>query len=425
MAYPSLWKLRYTDRAHYDEIYQARFRHPDTLHLDLTIHDHPAFLCQTAEVFQLIFRIQKANERVLLLRHAAGLPAMALAQFTRKCLVDEVVLTNDIEGVNSTRREIHDVLDRCQDTRSRLRFQGLVRQYAALQQRAELPLATCQDLRALYDDLVLREVLAEDPKDAPDGKIFRKGPVSVTNAAQKEIHQGVYPESALIQGMEQALAFLHDETVNPFLRISGFHYLFGYLHPFYNGNGRLSRFLSSYLLSRELDPLVGYRLSYTIKAHIRDYYEAFKLCNDPRNRGDLTPFVLTFLSLLAEAMDQLEAALRRRADDLAHCRAQLEQDPLLSQEKYRPLVLLLLQAGLFAEEGISTRDLLTHADISYTTLKTRLAQLDRRGLLQSHMVGREKFYRLDLQRFASDEDVAAISRRLLEKNRTAYEELKK
>ena len=49
------------------------------------------------------------------------------------------------------------------------------------------------------------------------------------------------------------------------------------IHPFVDGNGRTSRFISSYLLSKEFEFLIGFRLSYTIKEHIKDYYEEFLL----------------------------------------------------------------------------------------------------------------------------------------------------
>ena len=97
------------------------------------------------------------------------------------------------------------------------------------------------------------------------------------------------PESRIIETVEQSLSVLNDNDIDIFIRIAVFHYLFGYIHPFYDGNGRTSRFISSYLLSRELTPLIGFRLSYTIKENISKYYKAFEVCNDPHNKGELTP----------------------------------------------------------------------------------------------------------------------------------------
>ena len=62
---------------------------------------------------------------------------------------------------------------------------------------------------------------------------------------------------------------LNNDDINFLIRIAVFHYAFGYIHPFYDGNGRTSRFISSYLLSQRLEDLVSFRLSYTIKLNIK------------------------------------------------------------------------------------------------------------------------------------------------------------
>lgn len=123
-------------------------------------------------------------------------------------------------------------------------------------------------MRALYDKLVLDEVRADDPSHVPDGQFFRKGPVSVMNASHKPIHQGVEPESKIIELMNQGLIILADGAIPALVRVSVFHFLFAYIHPFYDGNGRTNRFISSYVLSRSFSPIVGYRLSYSVKEHI-------------------------------------------------------------------------------------------------------------------------------------------------------------
>lgn len=305
------------------------------------------------------------------------------------------MLSNDIEGVSSTRREISDVLDRVKP-QNKCRFLGLVNKYQKLQEDETVPLKCCKDIRAIYDELVLDEVLEENEKNAPDGEIFRKESVSVESVTGKTIHQGVYPESEIISTMESALSFLNNDGLDPLVRIAGFHYLFGYIHPFYDGNGRTSRFISSYLLSKELDPLIGYRLSYTIKENISDYYSAFKICNDVRNMGDVTPFVIIFLEILRKAMEQLKNALQERAEQFEHYDRLIKTNGTLHTEKNYSLSNLLLQAALFAESGINTKELLQVLDISRTTLKDRLDELEAHKYIISHKEGRVIYYKLNL-----------------------------
>lgn len=395
MSYITLKDLYYQHPEQHETLYHERFNGSDTIHLDFQIHDFPAFIVQNIKLYSILLDIQKTDKRI---RHLhADLPGIAIQQFAMRCLIDEIVITNDIEGVNSTRREIHAVLDKLEDKRQPVRFEGQVRKYLMLQNSQSISLNTSKDIRNIYNDLVLSEVKNEDPENAPDGHIFRRDSVSVTNSSQREIHRGVYPESKIIEYMESALSFLNDSRYEALIRISAFHYLFGYIHPFYDGNGRLSRFISSYLLSQELDPLIGYRLSYTVKERLKDYYGAFKTANDFHNNGDVTPFVLVFLSIVQESMRQLESALEKRSDQLAYYTALLKKTSPLSHEPYYTLAYFLLQAGLFSENGISTKDLIQYSKLSRSGLSNHLRVFESNNLLLSEKHGREKFYQLNLK----------------------------
>ena len=110
---------------------------------------------------------------------------------------------------------------------------------------------------------------------------------------------------------------LADEAIPALVRVSVFHFLFAYVHHFYNGNGRTNRFISSYVLSRSFSPIVGYRLSYSVKERIEKYYKGFSICEHPLNKGDITPFVISFSGLVDDAMESMLDSLRVKQSDLA------------------------------------------------------------------------------------------------------------
>lgn len=395
MGYKNLKKLYFQNKDLYEEEYKSRIASPYALHLDFQICDSPAFIMEVSEVLSPIIHLQRLNREIESV--CQELPGIAVTHFSKRCLIDEIVLTNSIEGVNSTRREIKEILDEFGKKDTQKRFYGLVNKYRMLQNKEALSLSTCEDIRNIYNELVLQEVIEEDKNDFPDGRIFRKDSVTVYNSAGKEIHQGIYPEDKLIKTMEQALCFLADDGYDVFIRIAGFHYLIGYIHPFYNGNGRLSRFISSYLLAQELHPLVGYRLSYTIKKNISDYYAAFEECNDFRNKGDLTPFVIMFLDVLTQALEQLLKALTERKIELYRYLQNVGESVL--GVKSKELLSYLVQASLFSELGISTLELLDVLGISRATLHNRLNSLKSISdqLVISQRDGKEKYYRANLK----------------------------
>lgn len=396
MGYTTLSDLYYKDRVAYDQQYQQRYEGQYTICLDFEINGHCAFFVQTPESYQMLTNILRMNQAVSNLCHA--LPPAAIHQFSRRCLIDEIVLTNSIEGVRSTRKEISDILDELEAKSHGKRFQGLVQKYNMLMTKQALPLKTCRDIRDIYDELALAEVAEEEPENIPDGKFFRKGPVSIYSPAQKEIHKGLYPEEKIIHAMEQALTFLNDGSCEILFRIAIFHYLLEYIHPFYDGNGRLGRFICSYLLSQELEPVTGYRISYTIKEQISSYYHAFTACNDPLNRGDLTPFLHMFLTVIQTSVEKLKTSLQEGFTRLNRCTQKIPDIIPQADITLRRLCHLLIQAALFSEYGVPTSLVLEHIKISRGTFSKKLEEFPP-GLILKERRKNTNYFSINLQSF--------------------------
>ena len=398
MPYTDLKKMYYANKESYEQTYHTRFHSEGAIHLDFDISGHPAFFLQNTEVVFLLSKVLKLDKEIALL--CDQLPQKALALYARKCLIDEIVITNNIEGVHSSRKEIGEALsileEQSQHKGKKVKFLGIVNKYSKLTENETVLLDTCQDIRDLYDALVLQEVIAENNDHLPDGQIFRKEMTEVYSSSGKPIHKGLYPETKIITGMEKALKFLHDDSILPLFRICIFHYLVEYIHPFYDGNGRLGRFILSYCMSRQLEHLSAFRISSTIKENIKKYYQAFTVCNDPKNLADLTPFLIAMLELICITEEELILSLGER-------QKQWDKYEALIQPVFQPkkdidagLCSVLIQAALFSEQGVSTRELLSFLHTTRTTLKVKLDRLSKQGYLVESKRGNEKYYQMDL-----------------------------
>ena len=135
------------------------------------------------------------------------------------------------------------------------------------------------DIRNLYNQFILDEVVRENLENAPEGLIFRSGPIECRFFQQVQITPtkgfSLKVEN-LSEAMDQALAILHTEEMDILIRVAVFHYLFGYIHPFNDGNGRMTRFISSYMLSKDYDESACLRIAYIIKGHRAIYQNIFR-----------------------------------------------------------------------------------------------------------------------------------------------------
>ena len=320
---------------------------------------------------------------------------------------DEIVITNEIEGVNSTRREAHEILDSLAKNDRRKRFHGLVNKYYMLTDNDGTPYRTPADIRAAYDELVLEEIMADDKKSAPDGDLFRKDSVGVYSPAQKLIHEGLMPEAAITEALAKSLDFLNGVACIPLARIAAFHFMFGYIHPFYDGNGRTNRNTSSYYLANNYEPVMGYGLSYMVKKRIDEYYKGFQSCEGKLCMGDLTPFVITFSDIVAEAAERIVSLLSEGRNDLLKYEgAAARIDEITSSKNLYGVTSALIQVTLFSDYGIMMSGIANTLQSSKQTAYRHLKVLEGKGLVVKKRVGKEDFHTIDLGRLL---EMAAIS----------------
>ena len=371
MQYEALNKVFYKNNENYEKIYLARFNSECTIRYNFSISKQQAFVNINLGILNLITHILQMDKQLHIASNSV--PPIALLQFTKKCIIDEIQLTNEIEGVQSTRKEIRELIDDVKGHKERKRLYGLVQKYLMLSQREHIQLKTPLDIRKLYDEFILEEIKSDNAQNIPDGDIFRKDSVEVVSPSQKVIHKGLYPEAKIIAAMTEALDILHDKQCNHFVNMAIFHYMFGYIHPFYDGNGRMARFISSYLLTQELEPIVGFGLSYTIKNNIKKYYDMFKDTNDHKNKGDLTPFVIGFLEFVVEAVENLWLTIKEKAEQF---KFYVDRIPnIVSDRTLASIIHILVQNSLFDDEGISIEGISRISGLSPSTIRNWIKKM--------------------------------------------------
>lgn len=408
MSYETLLKVyRKYGVEEYKKQCLIRTQSPATYRLPLSIsingEKKELFFVSTFDMMQIRNHITSLNaelEKVLF-----QLPRVAIEQYKFNCLIREILKTNEIEGVRSTKAEIKDAIIGQEERKKR--FEGLAKKYVILEadDGNQIPLRVSQDIRNLYDEIVLDEI---EKDEHPDGEVFRKSSVDVYSPTQKVLHRGVFPEENIINKMDDALEFLNHGECDDLIKIAIFHYYFGYIHPFYDGNGRVSRFISSYLLSKTLNPLVSFNLSLIIKENIKQYYQGFKDCNEKMNIGDITPFCIMFLSLIDKSLCEVVDELKEKAEILNQCHSVLAmQDDIEILEK--KILYILMQVEIFDGDEIDFKELFKvmnngrEESISESTLRKYINSVEKKGYLEKTKVGRKDVYSINFESFAKRE----------------------
>lgn len=347
MKYVQLKKLFHINENECNELYKKRFFGDTTNRLEITLKNgYECFYVVNDEILSLIDKIYMINTWLEKVMASDILPDSAKNYLIVKSLIEEIKSSNQMEGIYSTRQELKDMIVDTPPQKYK-RFYGMVNKYKKLQNEPFLPLNSALDIRELYDEILLKDIINEEEKDKPDGVIFRSGPVEVKSST-KTVHTGINGEDNIIDMIDKSLVILNNEDIHFLIRIAVFHYLFEYIHPFYNGNGRMGRFLASRYLSHHLNILCALQFSIACIHNNKKYYDAFTLTNDIRNKGDLTVFIITFLEIYLSGLEELKEQIENTIEIYNYMMKKICHHIDL---KYKAFVEVILQVTLFGVDG--------------------------------------------------------------------------
>ena len=399
MNYIPLYELYYKSNSDWQKEYVSRFNNQFTKHFNLSIKqfnrndEYELFYCCPEEILSLLDRIM--FESNALNKLFGSIPVVGITQFLLSCLIEEIKASNDIEGVSSTRKEIKEALSSQDKKNSDKRLWGIVNKYSKIIKGEFTELNSPKDIRSLYDEFILSEIKKDNPDNIPDGNLFRKDSVDVVTPTGKTIHRGIFPEKIIYSYLEETLNILHDATIPALFRIAVFHYLFGYIHPFYDGNGRTIRFITSSHLASVLNASVALRLSVLIKQHKKEYYALFKNTTASKNCGDLTPFIIWSLRFILLSITSTKDVLQQRLERFVLLETKVKdiapaEDPIL-QEIY----LILLQAAVFSNIGVKVDDIVRETHRAQRTVYSKLNAMPKEHIIINKQI-RPYYYRLNL-----------------------------
>ncbi|AWM94527.1 DUF4172 domain-containing protein [Pseudomonas sp. 31-12] len=197
------------------------------------------------------------------------------------------------------------------------------------------------------------------------------------------IHFEAPPRRGLEQQLDTFLAWFEasrsQEGLDPLLRAGIVHFWFVTLHPFDDGNGRLTRTLTDLALAQgEAQAIRFYAMSASILEDRAGYYRALEASQ--KATTDITDwlewFLKTLLRSLHQAMARIESVLGKARFWQTH-----RQSPLTA-EQTKVLNRLLDGGERGFEHGISAAQYQAVAKVSKATATRHLSELLEKGYLK-------------------------------------------
>ena len=364
--------------AHLEELAHARLTADSTFRTGITTKLGELFIGMPRELTRQLNDVLARERSIAVLWN--GIPRIMKHSYIVHAINEEILSTNDIEGVRSTRKEVQDAVETAQhetaQTTHAPRFAEFARLYFGLTaEHTQLP-QTLDDLRTIYDDVM--------GDDRPDGELFRNGDVEIIGAGERVVHTGAHTEARINELLTQMLTLMRSEQIPALLAAPAAHFLFEYTHPFYDGNGRMGRYLLALNLQSTLTLPSVLSLSRTIADNRQRYYKAFSSAENPLNHGELTFFVQTLLDCVAQAQTALIEQLTQQLNRLGRLSAQcndLGRKHRLSEHAQEILFVLMQEATFGTRGGMTLDDAAQHLQLSKQSARKTVEELERAGLI--------------------------------------------
>lgn len=317
----------------------------------------------------------------LLLRPQCGPAAYGI-----RAMEEEIISTFRIEQIDTTRESVRRVLSGyAPNNEAENRIYGMKRGLEFIADPAHL--ITEENLHRLYQ-IAIGEFLPEGSRLLP-GARYRHDAVYVVGS--KIEHTGL-PWQELPRRMRALITFARQESeMDDLLKAAALHFYLAWLHPYFDGNGRIARLLHLWYLVRQgYSSALFVPLSNYIEKSRSRYYRAYSQVEANFAFSgvlDITPFLVYFIE---NVYHQLGGALPCEQTTQTF-RTALQNGHIT--EKENALWQFVLSA--YGDREFSTKQLeKDFGNAAYATIRSFVLKFTDMGLLSSTHYGQRIKYRV-------------------------------
>lgn len=306
--------------------------------------------------------------------------------YGRKAMEDEILSTFTIEQIDTSRDSVRKILSGyAPTTESENRIYGMKKGLEFIGNPQHK--ITEENIFHLYT-ITVGAFLSEENRLLPNHK-YRHDSVYVVG--NKVEHIGL-PWKMLPTYIENLVNFINQEsTMNDLLKAALIHFYIAYLHPWFDGNGRMARLIHLwYLVQQRYSSALFVPLSEYIEKSRRDYYNAYTLAE--RNAQisgimDVTPFLVYFIENVYHKL----AATVPVSNTTDTFQKALERGNVTEKEfALWQFVLTAYGNSLFSTKQLEK----DFGNAAYATIRAFVLKFEKLGLLQSVKYGNRTKYQI-------------------------------
>ncbi|MDO8610665.1 MAG: Fic family protein [bacterium] len=254
--------------------------------------------------------------------------------------------------------------------------------------------------------LELHKLITKDTLDSDKQGRYRKDDDNITvNDQMKYIYHTPPNMNFLKEQISELIKYANDENekdfIHPIIKAIFIHFWLGYLHPFYDGNGRIARTLFYwYLLRKEYWAIQYLPISLVIKNAATQYGMSY--IHSEQDDLDITYFYDFHIKKIMEAMKNFEIYIKKKSSENTTIQSKLAGTFQLNDRQYELLRYLTVK-----DEGsyITPTSFITLYKVSRETTNKDLKKLEKLNLIEKKRFGKNVRYfatKLLYQKIASN-----------------------
>ena len=245
-------------------------------------------------------------------------------------MMEESIASSQMEGAVSTTKEAKRML-RNKTAPRNTSEKMILNNYRAMEFiRSNLD-------RELSPELIreLHGVITEDTLESREfeGEFRKDDSIAVRDVLTGETYYEPVPHEMIEPMIGDLCRFVNDDSeyIHPVIKGILIHFIMAFIHPFMDGNGRISRSLFYWYTMKKGYSVMGYlSISKEIREHKGGYEEAYQLSETDGN--DVTYFIDYNLKMLMSAVDTFSGYLRKKIDERRRMRNLIDTDDLTQRQ---------------------------------------------------------------------------------------------